>query len=165
MDVLEPGVVGIAGRWHVERPARVLPQPVAAPVGDIEGRVGKNEVGPEVRQFVLVECALVVPADIGIDAAHREVHPGEPPGGVVALQPVDGNVADVPAMFLDEFLGLHEHAAGAAARIVHPSLVGLRNLHQQADHGARRVELAAALAFGTGETAEEILVDPPEDVA
>ena len=45
--------------------------PVAAPVGDVEGRIGEDVIGPQVRQFVLVKAALGVPPDIGVDAAHR----------------------------------------------------------------------------------------------
>ena len=89
----------------------------------------------------------------------------EPPGRVVALLPVYGDVADSPAVLLDELLGLDEHAAGAAAGVVDAALVGLQHLDQQPDDGAGRVEFAAALALGPGEAAEEILVDPPEDVA
>jgi len=44
------------------------------------------------------------------------------------------------------------------------ALERLEHLDQQLDHAARRVELAAALALGAGEAAEEVLVDAPEDV-
>src|SRR5690606_32745104 len=110
VDVLQPGVVGVAYRWHAELPARVLAQAVAAPVGDVEGRVGEDVVEAQVAQFVLVEAALVVPADIGVDAAHGQVHLGQAPGGVVALLAIDGDVADAPAMLQHKLLALHEHA-------------------------------------------------------
>lgn len=42
-----------------------------------------------------------------------------------------------------EALGLDEHATGAAARVVHSSLVRLDHLDQELDDGARRVELAS----------------------
>ena len=44
-DVLEPGVVGVADRRRAVFPAHVLAQPLAAPVGDVEGRIGEDEVG------------------------------------------------------------------------------------------------------------------------
>ena len=48
VDVLEPRVVGVAYRGHPELPACVFPQPVTSPIGDVEGRIGKDEVGLEV---------------------------------------------------------------------------------------------------------------------
>ena len=68
-------------------------------------------------------------------------------------------------MLRDESFALHEHAAGAATRIVDPALVGLQHLHQQPDDGTCRVELAAALALGSCETAKEILLDSPEEIS
>ena len=162
--MLQPSVVGIADRRHAIGPAGILPQPLAAPVRHVERRIGEDVVEAQVLQFVLVEAALVVPADVGVDAAHREVHLGEPPRRVVDLLPVDGDVADPPAVAFDEFLRLHEHAAGAAAGVVDAALVGFEHLDQHAHDRAGRVELAAALAFGAGEPAEEIFVDAAEDV-
>src|SRR5690606_20217704 len=54
VDVLQPGVVGVAHGRHAELPAHVFAQTLAAPVGDVERRVGEDEVGLEVAQFVLV---------------------------------------------------------------------------------------------------------------
>ncbi len=82
-----------------------------------------------------------------------------------ALLAVDGDVADAAAVLLDELFRLHEHAARAAAGVVDAALVGLDHLDQRADDRARRVELAAALAFRAGELAEEIFVDAAEQVA
>src|SRR5690606_30090379 len=110
VDVLQPGVVGVTYRRHAELPARVFAQTVAAPVGDIKRRVGENIIKAQVAQLVLVEAAFVVPADIGVDAAHGEVHFGQAPSGVVALLAVDGDVADAPAVFQHELFALHEHA-------------------------------------------------------
>ena len=118
----------------------------------------------QVLQFVLVEAALVVPADVGVDAAHGEVHLGQPPGGVVALLAVDGDVADAAAVALHERLGLHEHAARAAARVIDAALVRFQHFHQHAHDRAGRVELAAALALRAGEAAEEIFIDAAEQV-
>ena len=102
--------------------------------------------------------------DLGVDAADREVHLGEPPGGVVRLLAVDRDVAELAGVRFDELLALHEHAAGAAARIVDAALVGRQHLDQHADDVRRRIELAAALAFGAGEAGEEIFVDAAEGV-
>jgi hypothetical protein len=77
---------------------------------------------------------------------------------------VNADVADLAAVLFDELLGLHEQAAGAAARVVHAAAVGFEHLDQQLDHTARGVELAAFLALGTGELGEEIFVNAAEHV-
>jgi len=145
-------------------PAHVLAQALAAPVGDVERRVGEDVVEAQIGEFVLVETSLVVPADVGVDAAYGEVHLGKAPGGVVALLAVDGDVADAPAVLGHELFRLHEHAARAAAGVIDASAVGFEHLHQHAHHRAGRVELAAALAFGAGELAEEVFVHAAEHV-
>ena len=103
-------------------------------------------------------------AEVGLDAADGEVHHGEAARGGVALLAVDGDVAEPAAVGFDEFFRLHEHAAGTAARIVDAALVGREHLDQEADDALRRVELAAPLAFGTGEFAQEVFVHAAQDV-
>jgi hypothetical protein len=53
-------------------PALVVLEPFAAPVGDVEGRIGKDEVGLEVGVAVVVEGVAV--ANLAVDAADGEVH-------------------------------------------------------------------------------------------
>jgi hypothetical protein len=59
----------------------------------------------------------------------------------------------------DELLGLHKHAAGAAAGVVDLAAVGRQHRHQGLDDAGGRIELAALLALGAGELPEEVLVD------
>lgn len=101
---------------------------------------------------------------VAVDAPDRQVHLAEPPGRRVRLLPVDGDVADPPAVLLDELLALHEHAARAAARVIHPAFVGSQHLDQRADHAPRRVELAALLPLGTGELPQKVLVHPAQNI-
>jgi len=44
VDVLNPGEVGVAHRRRAEPPAPVLPQKLARPVRDVEGRVGEDVI-------------------------------------------------------------------------------------------------------------------------
>ena len=53
---------------------------------------------------------------------------------------------------------------GAHRRIVDAALVGLEHFHDQADDRLGREILAAFLAFGQGELAEEVFVDVAQDV-
>ena len=52
-DVLQPRIVGIARGRCAKGPAHIVAQALTAPVGDIERRVGENEVGLQITQFVL----------------------------------------------------------------------------------------------------------------
>src|SRR5438445_9793495 len=103
-------------------------------------------------------------AEIGFDAADRKVHHGEAARGGVALLTVDADVAEPAAMGFDEFFRLHKHAAGTAAGVVNAAFVGSEHLDEEAHDALRCVELAAFLAFGAGELAEEIFVYATKDV-
>ena len=112
-------------------------------------------------------------ADLALDAADGEVHVREAPRGVVGLLAVDADVgaavvgargAVARGVLAEELHGLDEHARRATARVVDAAVVGLDHLDEGADDAAGRVELAALLALGAGELAEEVLVDAAEDV-
>ena len=68
-------------------------------------------------------------------------------------------------MRLDEPLALHEHAAGAAARVVDAALIGCQHLDEHAHDMGRGIELPALLALGARELRQEVFVDAAEDVA
>jgi hypothetical protein len=63
-----------------------------------------------------------------------------------------------------ELVRLDEHAAGAAAGVEDHAALGFEHRHQGADDGERREVLAAALAFGGGELADEVFVDAADQV-
>ena len=90
-EVLHPGEVGVARRRDAVLPSLVVSQTLSAPVGDVEGRIGEDVVGPQVGVPVVVEAVAVL--DLAHDATYRQIHPGHPPGGVVGLLAVDGDVA------------------------------------------------------------------------
>jgi hypothetical protein len=64
-------------------------------------------------------------------------------------------------MFRDEARGGDEHAARAARGVEDAPVVGLGDFGEEADDAERGVELAAFLALGAGELAEEVFVDAP----
>src|ERR1700682_5731682 len=170
--MLQPAVVGIADRRYAVFPACVLAQPLPAPVRDVERRIGEDEIEALVLQFVTVKAALIVPADVGVNAAHREVHFAQPPGRVIALLAVNRELADATSVCLQEPLGLNKHPAGAAARVIDATLDAallvrewLQHLDQHVHDGARRIEFTTALAFRASESAQEILVDTAKHVS
>jgi hypothetical protein len=66
-DVLHPGEVGVTDGRLAELPALVVAQAVATPVGDIERRIGENEIRLEVGMAVVVKRVAV--GDLAVDAA------------------------------------------------------------------------------------------------
>jgi hypothetical protein len=76
----------------------------------------------------------------------------------------DADVAQLAAVGFDEFLRLHEHAAGAAAGIVDAAFVGREHLDEEAHDALRGVELSAFLSLGAGKLAEEVFVNATENV-
>ena len=52
---MQPGVVGVALGWVAVVPAGVAFQAAVPPIADVEGRVGKNEVGPQIGVLVAVK--------------------------------------------------------------------------------------------------------------
>jgi hypothetical protein len=163
--VLDPGVVGVAGGRVAIGPAFVTAEELARPVADVEGWVGEDEVGLEVGVLVAEERVGRLLAKPGLDAVDGEVHVGEAPRHGVALLPENGDVGALAAVGLDEFFRLDEHASAAARRIVDAAVVRFQHLDEHTHDTARRVELATQLPLGSGELAEEILVDPAEHVA
>ena len=161
-----PTVVGVAGGGHfVTGPAGVVGEFVgAAPLFQVKGRVGHDEVGLQVRVLVFKEGVGGNFAQVGADAANGQVHLGQLVGGAGLLLPVDGDVLLVTLVVLHKFDRLHEHAAGAAAGVVDFSVVGLDHFGNQVDHALGGIELAPALAFGGGKVAEEVFVDAADYV-
>ena len=167
--MLHPGEVGVAHRRDAVLPTPVFPQSLAAPVGDVEGRVGQDVVGPQVRVAVIVKTVAV--GDLPLDAPDGQVHLGQSPGSVVGFLTVDGQVASGPAAVAvprsvgaDEVHRLDEHPGRSATRVIDPAPVRFQHLHQQAYHRARGVELTALASLGKGELLQEILVHLPQHV-
>ena len=156
-EVLHPRKVGVAFGRHAVLPAHVVV--FAEPVGVVEGRVGDHIVGAQIGMQVVPKSVGVFAAKVGLDAAQCEVHHGEAARGRIAFLPVNTDVAELSAMRFDKLLGLHEHAAGAASRVVDAAFVRCEHFDEAAHDAARRIELAAVLAFGAGKAGQKIFVD------
>lgn len=162
--MLHPREVGVAGGRHAVLPAHVFVFHPFVPVLHVEGRIGHDEVGAQVRVLRAGVGAGRLLAEIEIHAPDGHVHRGQAPGGGVGFLPVDRQLPDAPTMLFDKALALHEKAAGAATGVVHPALEGFEHFDDEADDALGRVELAATLAGGNREFAEEAFVDMAEDV-
>ncbi len=148
---------------------RVVGELFVPPFLHVEGRVGHDEVGAQVRVQVIQQGVGRAAAEVEVDTANGHIHGSQPPGGGVAFLPVDADlpafaIGGLAAVLFDELLALHEETAGTHGRVVDAALEGLEHFHDQGDDALGRVVLAALLAFGQGELAEEIFVDVAEDV-
>ena len=88
--VLYPGEIGVARRWHAVSPSLVFPKPFAAPFRDVEGWIGENKIGFQVRVAVVTEGVAVL--DLPLYTSDSEIHLRESPGRVIGFLPVNGNV-------------------------------------------------------------------------
>jgi len=89
-DVLHPSEVSVADGWAAILPPLVVAQQFAAPVADVERRIGEDVVGLEVRVSIIVK--RIAMSDLPVDAADGEVHLSEPPGSVIGLLAVNADV-------------------------------------------------------------------------
>ena len=63
-----------------------------------------------------------------------------------------------------ELVGLDEHSARPAAGVEHHAALRLQHPHQRAHDGHRREVLAATLALRRRELADEVLINPSDQV-
>ena len=162
--VLYPGEVGIAPGRGAVFPAGVAFEFAVPPFLDVERGIGHDIVGTEVGVLVVGEAVGGLFAEVEVDAADGHVHGGEAPSGGVGFLAVDGEVAELAAVFLDEALALDEEAAGAHGGVVDAPLIGFEYLDDEGYDGLGGEVLAALLALGKGELTEEVFVNVAEDV-
>ena len=169
--MLDPGKVGVPGRRGAVLPAFVVFEQVAAPVAVVKGRIGQDIVGLEIGVQVAVEAVGMFLAEVVLDLPYRQVHLGQPPGGVVGLLTEDADVGlGLATVAVAAGVGLHEldrldkHAARAATGVIDPAFVRREHLDQHAHDAPGRIELAALLALGAGELGEEVLVHAAENI-
>ena len=121
--MLQPGIVGVAHWWAAKLPADIFTQLLAVPVADVERRVGKDEIGFEVRVTIVQKG--VTQLEAGFDATDGKVHLCQPQGGGVRFLPKNGKVANGTPVFVHKAFGLHKHTSTAAAAVINASTEGL----------------------------------------
>ncbi len=70
-------------------------------------------------------------AKIKVDSPDGHVHGSQPPGGGVALLPVNGDVPDLAAVFFNKTLALDKEAPGPHGRVINLALVRLQHLDNE----------------------------------
>ena len=86
--VLDPRKVSVASRRNAVAPTLVVPQPVTAPVGHVERRIGQNVVGTHIRMAVIVEGVAML--NLTINSTDSEIHLRQTPRRVVRLLAENG---------------------------------------------------------------------------
>ena len=96
----------------------------------------------------------------------KQVKLADGQGAQVALLAVEGEVAEVSALFAHVLGCIDEHAAGAGGGVADAhALFRLEQFDDESHHGSRGVELAALLAGVVGEPVDEVFVGVAQDVA
>ena len=163
--MLQPGEVGVAGGRRAVLPAGVVIADAGIPLLHVEGRIGHDVIGAQVRVLVIGKGVGWFLAEVEVDAPDHHVHGGQPPGGGVVLLAVDRDIAELAAMLFDETSRSgqksrrspwpdHRRALGKGC-----SISTIKD-----NDGFGGVILATLFAFGQGELAEEIFVDMAKDV-
>ncbi len=183
-EVLDPCIVGVAGRWWQlfpkDTPPGIVPQQVATPVAVVEGRIGNYVIGFQVLVCIVEKAAFIVPLHIAaVDSTDGQVHLCQPPGGLVALLAVNGDIVGrvegvvrleaaftfiMILMMKDEFLTLHKHATAATARVEYSAFVRLKHFNQKFYDAGRCIELPAFFSFCHGKLSKEVFVHPTQNV-
>lgn len=165
VENLDPEVVGVVGAGQPEGETGVVLEAVFVHVVDVEGGIGHHEVEPAQAavQVLVVGVALDY---LALQAVDGQVHPGQAdgPGGLLLAVEAD-LAAGVFAVAGHELGALDKHAAAATGRVQDFAVIRLDDLHDQFDQGGGGEELAAALAFGLSELAQEVLVNFAKDIA
>jgi len=113
---------------------------------------------------IVHEGVIVLWSEVSVDATNREIHLGQAPRGWIGLLAVYRDSSATSTMCLDKSLGLHKHAARAAARVKDATLKRHQHLDQNAYYVARSVKLPALLALRASELSEEVFVYATEEV-
>ncbi len=162
--VLHPGEVGIARRRQAIGPAHILLQAALTPIGEIERRIGHDEIGTQGGMLVVEERVGVGLAQVGFEATDGDVHVRHLPRARIGFLSVDRDALQVAAVTTDELGTLHKHATRTAARVIDAALVGFEDLDDGAHDAAGRIEFARVLAFHRGELLQAVFVGAAQEV-
>src|ERR1700754_2701277 len=99
-EVLDPGVVGVPVWRRAVLPTGVALDLAGAPRLEIERRVGEDEVRAQARELVVEQA--VPELDVAAEPVDGEVHPPDPPCGLIVLLTVDSDRTCAAAVGLDE---------------------------------------------------------------
>jgi hypothetical protein len=101
-EMLHPGKVGVAFRWHPILPANVII--FAESVRIIKRRIRQNVVSAKIRMQVASKRIRVLGAKVRFDTSQSKIHHRQATRGRVAFLSVNTDVAQFATMGFNEFL-------------------------------------------------------------
>ena len=114
--------------------------------------------------LVIGECVRCHFSEVCRDAANSQIHFAQLVRRVRIFLTVDRDFLFVTVMCFHELHGLHKHTARSAARVIENAIIRFNHFCNQIDNALRRIELALAFAFRKCKLAQEVFVDPPDNV-
>lgn len=161
-----PGIVGITGgRNLIAVPAGINGQFVGSPPGlHIEGRIGHDVIGLQIRVLILEEGVGRDVSQIDRKTANRLGHLGQLVGDGRVFLPVDRDIHGIPMVVLHKLQRLHKHPPRPKAGVVDDAFVRFDYFRNQIDHTLGGIEFTPQLTLGGGKFAQEIFIDPSENV-
>src|SRR5690606_14962325 len=121
-----PGEVGIALRRYAVLPSHVVV--FAKPVGIVKRWIREHVVGTQIWMEIATERVGVLWSQVCFDTAQSQIHQSQSARRGIAFLSIDADVTNLSAVGFDELLGLDEHAARTATRVVNPPLVWRKHL-------------------------------------
>ena len=116
-------------------------------------------------RVVVIAVDIAAVLDIAFQPMHGKVEAAEAAGFIRFFYAANRQLGCRIFLMLGHEAGrLHKHAARATGRIQNAAMEGLDDLRQQAHDAGWRIKLAAALALGHGEFAEEVFVNASESI-
>ena len=98
------------------------------------------------------------------DTSNSQIHLAQFVRRICVLLSIDRDFLFVSVMRFHELHGLHKHTARSAARVIENAIIRFNHFGNQIYNTLRRVELALTFAFCKRELAQEVFVNPPDDV-
>ena len=162
--VLQPREVCVTSRRRTILPTDIINEFIRAPAGEIEWRICHNKVCLELRVAIVKERVRIKLAEVGFNTANGKIHLRHLPCGRVGVLTKDGNLVDVAAVVFDEFCGLNEHTARAAAWVINTPIERLQYFNKCTHNTRGSIELTGKLAFLFGKLGETVFVCTTENV-
>ena len=109
--VLNPSVVGVAGRRKTILPTHIIGQLLLIPRVIVERRIGKNKVRFQSGVKVIRECVCLISAEVGVNTTNSHIDLCHLPSVSICFLTVNSNSSTVAGMSLNKLCALNEHTA------------------------------------------------------
>ena len=120
--MLNPRIVGIAGRRCSVFPTNIFLELFLSPVGKIERRICHNKICFQCFMQVIEECICLICTEVCINATNSHIHFSHFPSISIGLLTVNSDFSTLTAVCLNELRTLYEHTARTTARVIYTTI-------------------------------------------